>query len=341
MKSLLPFPVLLLAIGCLSQPQASRIDVPTEAPHGTKDDSYAVLSDPPDTILDEMASRYSGNNKQWRSEWKEDNSSIPIDGQRALRLLEIAGYADVVCHPIEYPLRVATLDYIKANIDSSGVRDSLKWILTSNKCGLPLEEPGDKTGDFKGVRVEAMKIRLTEYVNELLQSYEPVSGEVEVPRLGRIRLPDGKWTIEHNYLPTRESKLPDCFVFRKIGDRLERVAFIRYRPEIAQKRAYMYADSIADSVRFGIPSFLNSDFVTHARTEYEIEQLNTPKDWNESDLELTYVYTSKNEAPWMSHSYIRLKSNWVIVGIHSSPFAIAPDTIRQLRDASNILLPSD
>ena len=264
-----------------------------------------------------------------------------MDGQRAVRLLEIAAYADIVCHPVEYPLRVATLDYIKEKIDSSGVRDSLNWIRSSYKSGLPLEEPGDKNGDFKGLRVEAMKIRLTGYVNELLQSDEPISGEVEVPRLGRIRLPDGKWTIEHNYLPTKESKLPDCFVFRKIGDRLERVTFIRYRPEIAQKSAYMYADSIADSVRFGIPYFVNSDFVTHAQTEFEIEQINTPKDWKENDLELTYVYASKKDAPWMSHSCIRLKSDWVVIGVHSSPFAITPETIRQIRDVSRILLPSD
>lgn len=175
MRSLLPLSILLLATGCFTKPQTSRIAESKEAPSETKEVSYAVLSDPPDAILDEMQSRYSGNNKQWKSEWHKDNSSIPIDGQRAIRLLEIACYADIVCHPVEYPLRVATLDYIKANMDSSSVLDSLNWIRTSYQSGFPLDEPGDKTGDFRGVRVEAMKSRLTQYVNELLHSDEPVT----------------------------------------------------------------------------------------------------------------------------------------------------------------------
>ena len=77
---------------------------------------------------------------------------------------------------------------------------------------------------------------------------DSMSGDVTVARLGKIHLPDGKWMIEHTYVPTKESNRPDCFVFRKLGDRLERIAIIRYRPEIAQKKAYMYADSIADSI---------------------------------------------------------------------------------------------
>ena len=67
---------------------------------------------------------------------------------------------------------------------------------------------------------------------------EPISGDVEVKRLGRIHLPEGEWTVEHTFLPTKESKQPDCFLFRKQGDRLERITIIRYRPEIAQKKAY-------------------------------------------------------------------------------------------------------
>ena len=58
---------------------------------------------------------------------------------------------------------------------------------------------------------------------------DPISGDVELSRLGKIHLPEGKWTAEHTYLPTKESKQPDCFVFRKLGDRLERITVIRYR----------------------------------------------------------------------------------------------------------------
>ena len=168
---------------------------------------------------------------------------------------------------------------------------------------------------------------------------EPLSGEVELPRLGKIQLPEGKWTVEHTYLPTKESKRPDCFVFRKFGDRLERVTIIRYRPEIAQKKASTYADFIADSIGKGIPYFINNDL--HALVHDAIEQLGRPKDWDDNELELTYVYTGKKEAPWMSHSFITLRSDWIVIGIHSSPYAISPETIREFRDRSKILLPAE
>ena len=170
---------------------------------------------------------------------------------------------------------------------------------------------------------------------------DPMSGDVTVARLGKMHLPEGKWIIEHSYNPTKESKRPDCFVFRKLGDRLERIAIIRYRPEIAQKKASMYADWIADSIGMGVPYFVNPDFHAHARAHDEVEQLGRPKDWNDSELVLTYIYTSKKEAPWMSHSFILLKSDWIVVGVHSSPYAISPDTIRELKDGSEILFPTD
>lgn len=168
---------------------------------------------------------------------------------------------------------------------------------------------------------------------------EPLSGEVELPRLGKIQLPEGKWTVEHTYVPTKDSKRPDCFVFRKLGDRLERIAIIRYRPEIAQKKASMYADSIADSIEKGVPFFIGDDLHTPAHDE--IEQLGRPNDWNDNELELTYIYTGKEEAPWMSHSFISLKSDWIVIGVHASTFAISPGTIRQVRDSSKVLFPSD
>jgi hypothetical protein len=172
MKSLLLLSIVLLSVGCLSQSQTARVDVPNEVRSEAATVSYVVLSEPPDAILNQMDSSYSADNKQWRKEWAEDNSSKSVDGQRALTLLEIACYADVMCHRVEYPLRVATLDYVKENLGSSGVTDSLQWIITSYKSGLPLESPGDETGDFKGMLVDAMKIRLTEYAKELLRSSE-------------------------------------------------------------------------------------------------------------------------------------------------------------------------
>ena len=172
MKKIMKIEGLIEMIETFDFDKRTGVDLPNETRTEAARVSYVVLNEPPDSILTQMDSSYSGDNKQWRKEWAEDNSSKALDGQRALTLLEIACYADIMCHRVEYPLRVATLDYVKENLGTSGVTDALRWIITSYKSGLPLESPGDETGAFKGMLVDSMKIRLTEYAKELLRSSE-------------------------------------------------------------------------------------------------------------------------------------------------------------------------
>jgi len=109
--------VLLLTLTACS-PQQRSASVNEKPPPQADPLAYAVLSEPPDAILDEWGERYSSNKKLWRKEWTNDASTLPIDGQRTIKLLEIACYADIVCHQVEYPLRVATLEYVRANLDA-------------------------------------------------------------------------------------------------------------------------------------------------------------------------------------------------------------------------------
>jgi hypothetical protein len=170
MKALFPLSTLLFIAGCMGEPRMTRIDAPGESTDENTQPSYTLLTDPPDAILDELASEYRGDNQQWGIEWTRSASSTPIDGQRTIRLLELACYADLMCHPVEYRLRVATHDYVRQNVNIPRVRDSLEWIRSSYKSRLPLDAPGDNSSLLKGLLVESMNIRMTEYANELLQS---------------------------------------------------------------------------------------------------------------------------------------------------------------------------
>ena len=161
-----------MLLGCSTKPKSPRANASHQVAEATET-SFAVLTDAPDAILDEMANNYSGNNQEWRNAWKLDNSKTQIDGQQAIRLLEIACYADVTCHPIEYPLRVATLDYVESNLTTGDVRSALNWVRESYKSGLPLDSPGDDTGQFRGVLVDSMKIRMSAYIKELLNPRVP------------------------------------------------------------------------------------------------------------------------------------------------------------------------
>ena len=167
MKLLLPILILFLIAGCVEQ---SKI-VPMETNQSaiSRADTYSVLVAPPDAVLDEMQSKFAGINEKWRNEWREATEAIAIDGQRTVTLLEIACYADVMCHTIEYPLRVATHDYIRDNLANPDVRKSLDWIASSYHSDLPARSPGDEEGVFDGVLIKSMEARMTEYANQLLK----------------------------------------------------------------------------------------------------------------------------------------------------------------------------
>jgi hypothetical protein len=172
MKTFLPITITAMLLGCSIEPEAPRVIAMHEVAEKTEK-SFMVLKDSPDALLDEMASKYPGNNQEWRDAWKLDNSMIKIDGQHAIRLLEIASYADVSCHPIEYPLRVATLDFVESNLTTGDVRDALIWVRDSYKSDLPLDTPGDDNGQLRGMLVDSMKIRMSRYAKELLNPDVP------------------------------------------------------------------------------------------------------------------------------------------------------------------------
>lgn len=161
--------LLLIATGC-SKPSATQLeDVVLAAPAELKQVEYKTLTERPDDMLDSIKSSYPVELEKFHAEWTEKASTLPLDGQRAIKLPEVACYADVMCHPIEYSLRVATLDYIERNLQTADVVDALNWVSHSYKSALPLDEPNDHSGHLRGILVDAMKVRMTEYARELLE----------------------------------------------------------------------------------------------------------------------------------------------------------------------------
>ena len=166
--------LLLLLLSTCGKPVATiALNVAPENSNTDKGSSYAVLTRLPDDTLDQLQAQYPSSFDAFRSAWIENASASPLEGQRAIELLEIACYADVTCHPIESPLRVATLEYLAANMKTSGVLDALKWVRHSYESGLPLDTPGDDAGQMRGILAESMNIRMHEYSEDLLKPQAP------------------------------------------------------------------------------------------------------------------------------------------------------------------------
>ena len=192
MRNPLPVVGLLLTLGCFGESISIQIaDPPSDANDGGQS-RYVVLTDPPDALLDRMASEYPFDNREFRRRWTEEASAAPLDSKRVIELLEIACYADVTCHRVEYPLRVATLEHIAANSHAADVRDALHWIQASYQSGLPIDSPGDTAGHFRGVLVQSMRLRMDEYAGELLRPKREREAEKPTSMLQsrRVRLAD-------------------------------------------------------------------------------------------------------------------------------------------------------
>lgn len=201
MKCIILLAASLLLTGCASDEMSSK--VAATKPSAASQD-YIVLSEAPEPLLDKMALLYAPDDTAWPGtvdefvenghpilpyaikQLQEDEKispevaeqvldrvhqspEVPVDAQRIVTLLEVACYADVMCHRVESPLRVATLDYVKSNLDAPGNQNALAWIRESYQSGLPLDWPGDETGEFRGMLVKAMRGRLVTYANQVTE----------------------------------------------------------------------------------------------------------------------------------------------------------------------------
>ncbi|QDT28389.1 hypothetical protein Enr10x_37310 [Gimesia panareensis] len=190
----------LLLAGCQSDELTAHTAPEKQASTGVQ--KYIVLTVPPEPLLDKMALLYSPEDAAWPQlvdefvenghpilpyairQLQEDEKispdvanqildrvnqspTVPVDAQRIITLLEVACYADVMCHRVEYPLRVATLDYVKSNLDAPGTPNALAWIRESYQSGLPLDVPDDETGELRGLLVKSMRGRLNAYANQV------------------------------------------------------------------------------------------------------------------------------------------------------------------------------
>jgi hypothetical protein len=86
-----------------------------------------------------------------------------LGAAEALRLLEVAAYADVTCHAVEHPLRKWTLAHVARFASAPAVRAELERIESSYRSALP-SEGRDEVLDIS----ISMRVRIREYAGSLL-----------------------------------------------------------------------------------------------------------------------------------------------------------------------------
>ncbi|MBL8814582.1 MAG: hypothetical protein JNL58_01035 [Planctomyces sp.] len=156
---------------------------------------------------------------------------------------------------------------------------------------------------------------------------ETYEDQAVVEGIGTIALPPGKWLFEHSKSFDRNTNNPEVFVFKKLGDRLERLTFQRFGSHIAHPIS-AYFDSIGDSTSHGVPRQLfefkdDYDAIHILRPIFEMEQSGSKV----TCMGGSFLYSSESGNHWMSHAFVSDRNGWVLVCVHASPFAILPETV--------------
>ena len=121
---------------------------------------------------------------------------------------------------------------------------------------------------------------------------ESYGDKVTIDGIGEVALPSGKWLLEHAVTPEKKDR-PDVYVFKKVGDRLERLTFQKFAPRIAHP-IRNYVDSIGDSVSNGIPIHLLGN-----KRDHDAYHIVRPAFGSDEELRTSLIYTSETRDPWL------------------------------------------
>ena len=142
----------------------------------------------------------------------------------------------------------------------------------------------------------------------------------------------GHWSFRKLKPPTNRIDVPDYFVFRRGGERLERLTFLRYPPTTTPRHLGHMLDTVGETMGDGLPWELKkaedrSGGVIHAlRVEPPAPSL------NERTVAFTFIHVHPSPASsWICHAYLFSDHNSAFVIAHSSTSVISPEDVQEVQ----------
>jgi hypothetical protein len=156
------------------------------------------------------------------------------------------------------------------------------------------------------------------------------SGRTAVAGLGEIAFPAGEWLFEFQRIQhqTNSAFIPDHFVFKRVGNRLERLTFLRYPPTTSPRRLDHMLDTIGETMGDGIPW---EEKKLGGRSAGAIQPMRlmpynpTP---TERRIEYSFIHVLPSPAPsWLCHSILFSHDGSSFVIAHASTSVIDPEVV--------------
>jgi hypothetical protein len=155
-----------------------------------------------------------------------------------------------------------------------------------------------------------------------------------VASLGKIAFPAGEWTLEFQRLqnPTNSVFIPDYFVFKRVGDRLERLTFFRYPPTTTPRPLASMLDTVGETMGDGLP-WEEKKAEDRSRGPIYSLRIDPPSpSATERRITFSFIYAAPDPAPsWLCHAFLFSHDSSVFVIAHASTSVISPEPVQDVQ----------
>ena len=137
--------------------------------------------------------------------------------------------------------------------------------------------------------------------------------------------------------PTNSLHGPDYFVFKRIGDRLERLTFLRYPPTTTPRQLAHMLDTVGETMGDGVPW-------AEKKERFGVGEIHPmrmePHSPTLTERTITYSFIHVRPSPepsWLCHSFLFLHGGSAFVIAHASTSIISPETAGDVQFRSQFL----
>ena len=151
-----------------------------------------------------------------------------------------------------------------------------------------------------------------------------------VTGLGSVVLPPGEWKNDTPATVSESISGRRCFVFTKMGERLERIIFIRYSKAKSPAKVSHILDTLGESLWRGMPQ----EYKAHESLNLLISHLKRePKNDSAERYVLSSILEDQaTKEVWLQHGVAFKVDGVVMAIIHMSAQAISPNVVMDLLD---------
>ncbi|MCD8535822.1 MAG: hypothetical protein LR011_13975 [Verrucomicrobia bacterium] len=173
-----------------------------------------------------------------------------------------------------------------------------------------------------------------------IQAQAPKSnytGKAAVAGLGTIAFPEGEWSLEFQriHAPTNDLHVPDYFVFKRVGDRLERLTFLRYPPTTTPRQLGHMLDTVGETMGDGLPWELKNAASRSGGVIHPLRVEPPVPSATERHVTFSFIHVHPSPAPsWLCHAFLFSHDSSAFVIAHSSTSVISPEDVQDVKSRS-------